>query len=52
MSPGIEIRDALAAAVTAWRGWPERLRALPERRARQTNGEGLPMEMEMVFRAP
>ena len=45
-----DILDALAAAVTAYRGWTDRLQALPENDAPQKDGRGLPMEM--VFWEP
>ena len=45
-----DILDALAAAVTAHRGWTDQLRALPENNAPQKDGRGLPMEM--VFWEP
>ena len=45
-----DILDALAAAVTAHRGWPDQLQALPENDAHQKDGRGLPMEM--VFWEP
>ena len=45
-----DILDALSAAVTAHRGWPNQLQALPENNAPQKDGRGLPMEM--VFWEP
>ena len=45
-----DILDALAAAVTAYRGWTDQLRALPENNTPQKDGKGLPMEM--VFWEP
>ena len=40
-----DIVDALAAAVTARRGWPDQLQTLPEKKECQRDGTGLPMEM-------
>ena len=45
-----DIVDALAAAVTAYRGWPCELRTLPEAKSPQMDVKGLPMEM--VFWEP
>ena len=45
-----DILDALAAAVTAYRGWTDRLQTLPEHDAPQWDERGLPMEM--VFWEP
>ena len=45
-----DILDALAAAVTAYRGWPNQLQVLPKNNAPQKDGRGL--TMEMVFWEP
>ena len=45
-----DILDALAAAVTAYRGWPNHLQVFPKNNAPQRDGRGLPMEM--VFWEP
>ena len=45
-----DILDALAVAVTAYRGSPDRLQALPENKECQRDGKGL--RMEMVFWHP
>lgn len=45
-----DILDALAAAVTAYRGWPDQLQVFPKNNAPQRDGRGLPMEM--VFWVP
>ena len=45
-----DILDALAAAVTARRGWPDRLKALPENKGTPRDSKGL--RMEMVFWHP
>ena len=45
-----DILDALAAAVTARRGWPDQLQTLPEKKECQRDGKGL--RMEMVFWEP
>jgi len=45
-----DILDALAAAVTAYRGWPDQLQVFPKNNAPERDGRGLPMEM--VFWEP
>ena len=45
-----DILDALAAAVTAYRGYPNQLQTLPRNSPTQIDGRGLPMEM--VFWRP
>ena len=45
-----DILDALVAAVTAYRGWPDQLQVFPKNNAPERDGRGLPMEM--VFWEP